>query len=517
MHKATSVSILSLLAVLPAAKAQLTARTMTFVNKCTSDVWIQPTTGAAGSCSAGCPGGSTCASNGNCYWNNPTPSSGNYRVPKGGSNQIVYPAYPGVGTAWNGNYAFCQSGTTCSQTAAVCDTSGCGTTGPYGLAEFNLAQVGTDFYDVSIIAGVSVPISITPNTVDSTNVVAGNPYACGNPGSPNPDTATLGASSWGLTPPSNVYQWVTPPSLTSLTTCTSNSACPSGQTCGVIFQSSTFKEVCGYLSGYWSEGAICGFNSPTSLFNCAQSVTNGPYTTTISAFQGCGGTSGSCYSGGADTNCCGCANWNNVLGTNYVPASTAQCVNNNPTWTADILPTLEFLKKGCPNCYTFPYDDFSSTFTCQKTVGGYNQQNYTITLCPSGVSFGGTGGSTSVVTSATSTSTATTGTTTGTATCSGVSYNPSTSVCDQGKVCPTGQYSCAGTCYSPSSKCCSSGALVASSGTCTCNGQGFGGTAYACDGTQLCPAGTYNCGGACYSPSLYGCCNGALTAAGKGC
>ncbi|KAG8872197.1 hypothetical protein FRB97_007890 [Tulasnella sp. 331] len=353
---------------------------MTFVNKCTSDVWIQPTTGAAGSCSAGCPGGSTCASNGNCYYNNPTPTSGNYRVPKGGSNQIIYPAHAGVSTAWNGNFAFCQSGTTCSQTAAVCDTSGCGTTGPYGLAEFDLSVTGTDFYDVSIIAGVSVPISITPEVVDSTNVVSGNPYACGNPGSPSPDTATLGAASWAVTPPSNAYQWVTPPSLTSLTTVSFLSIRRARATAHVLLAR-----------------LAASSSSPARSRRSADT------------FQATGAR----------------------VPTSYVPASTAQCVNNNPTWTADILPTLEFLKKACPNCYTFPYDDFSSTFTCQKTVGGFNQQNYTVTLCPSGVSFGGTGGSTppptTVSTGSTSTSTSTAPAGTG-ATCSGVSYSTSTSV-----------------------------------------------------------------------------------------
>lgn len=135
---------------------------------------------------------------------------------------------------WNGNFAFCQSGKsspcinlepwlissiegqTCSQTAAVCDSQGCATTGPYALAEFNLANTGVDFYDVSIIAGVAVPVSITPQLVDSTNSNAATPYTCGNPGSPTPLTSTLGSVSWSLSPPSISYQWVTPPNLASL-------------------------------------------------------------------------------------------------------------------------------------------------------------------------------------------------------------------------------------------------------------------------------------------------------------
>lgn len=74
-------------------------------------------------------------------------------------------------------------------------------------------------------------------------------------------------------------------------------------------------------------------------------------------------------------------------------------------------------------------------------------------------------------------------------------------VCDNGHVCPTGQYYCAGQCYNPSSQCCSNGALASSSGSCLCNGQGFGGATYACDNNQLCPKGNYACGGACFVPS----------------
>jgi hypothetical protein len=83
------------------------------------------------------------------------------------------------------------SGQTCSQTPAVCDAQGCGTTGPYGLAEFNLATTGVDFYDVSIISGVAVPVSITPQIVDSSNTNPASPYTCGNPGRSHGYTVVL--------------------------------------------------------------------------------------------------------------------------------------------------------------------------------------------------------------------------------------------------------------------------------------------------------------------------------------
>lgn len=164
-----------------------------------------------------------------------------------------------------------------------------------------------------------------------------------------------------------------------------------------------------------------------------------------------------------------------------------------------------------PNCYTYPYDDISSTFTCQKTVNGFNTQNYTVTLCPNGVSWGGAGGTgTQTTTTASSSPTSSAGK------CAGTSYT-SSQVCDNGHICPSGQYYCNGSCYDPASKCCSGGSQVASSGTCSCNGQVFSGSNYVCDNSVLCPKGTYDCAGACYSPSSYSCCNGGLTAVGQGC
>ncbi|KAG9032270.1 hypothetical protein FRB95_001666 [Tulasnella sp. JGI-2019a] len=159
---------------------------------------------------------------------------------------------------------------------------------------------------------------------------------------------------------------------------------------------------------------------------------------------------------------------------------------------------------------------FQDSFTYWKSSNtGGGQNSVTITS----ISTTGTTASSSTTTSkATTTTSSTTSTTTAAAgTCSGVAYSSSTSVCDNGKVCPIGQWACNGTCYTPTSQCCSAGVLVAATGTCTCSGQGFASASYVCDNLQLCPAGTYSCGGACYSATLYGCCNKALTPVGQGC
>jgi len=63
-----------------------------------------------------------------------------------------------------------------------------------------------DYYDVEIINGVNIPMSMGP-----TNTAAGGsnePYTCGNPGSKHPVT-NVGSCSWEFSPPSNDYIWVT--------------------------------------------------------------------------------------------------------------------------------------------------------------------------------------------------------------------------------------------------------------------------------------------------------------------
>ena len=49
---------------------------------------------------------------------------------------------------------------------------------------------------------------------------------------------------------------------------------------------------------------------------------------------------------------------------------------------ADVEPRLFWLKKACPACYTFPFDDMSSTFVCSNIDARVNTLNYEITICP---------------------------------------------------------------------------------------------------------------------------------------
>ncbi|KAH8917690.1 hypothetical protein BT69DRAFT_1338887 [Atractiella rhizophila] len=202
----------------------------------------------------------------------------------------------------------------------------------------------------------------------------------------------LGASSWKFSPPDDKYIWVSGGSGAS---CSASSQCPSGQYCGTVYTNGVLSRACGTLTGYWSANQGCILQSSSSIFDCPNQINNGGIVSDIAHLQGCdGATSGSCYQPGADNRCCGCAQWETILGTSLVPAITGDCYNSSPVWTSDVLPTIQWIKAGSPNGYTFPYDDISSTATCVATnSAGYNTLGYTIELCPQGTDlFGSTSG-----------------------------------------------------------------------------------------------------------------------------
>lgn len=89
-----------------------------------------------------------------------------------------------------------------------------------------------------------------------------------------------------------------------------------------------------------------------------------------------------CYKDGAVSGCCGCVNWDEEgLPVPKAPI-TEKCKNKNANWVNTIKPTLSWLKKACPSAYVYPYDDKSSTYTCNAMSGNQNTVSYTITFCP---------------------------------------------------------------------------------------------------------------------------------------
>jgi hypothetical protein len=116
-------------------------RTFHFHNNCSFPVWFGLVSGAVpnGRCSAGCPQGSYCnAQNGICYFNEPKPANGDFRLsPNGGSNSVVFPYYNnGLNVVWSGALAGrtgCESGT--------CQTADCGPNPDHESTAFSLLIV----------------------------------------------------------------------------------------------------------------------------------------------------------------------------------------------------------------------------------------------------------------------------------------------------------------------------------------------------------------------------------------
>jgi hypothetical protein len=96
---------------------------------------------------------------------------------------------------------------------------------------------GTDYFDISLIAGVSISLQVSPDATQSTGAsMPSSPYTCASLGritptidvlltsylfiyiigNPQASASGLGPSSWSFSPPPNFdstdYKWVTPSS-----------------------------------------------------------------------------------------------------------------------------------------------------------------------------------------------------------------------------------------------------------------------------------------------------------------
>lgn len=297
-------------------------RTITFQNYCSFDVWFGATPGVVPeTCAfgAGCPNGTTCvnpsAATSACAWNQPTVKNNNpgyYLVKYNGSspatNTVTITDYttghsPIDGfQVWSGNFS---GRTYCDSNGANCKTADCaatstpltgtcttGPTGPATLAEFTLLTTQPDSYDVSVINGLNLAMSITPSLPQGTS----KPYDCGVPGSTRqvsysdglynsngvlakPYTGGLAGASWTFNPPTSgnyYYQYV---DGSTSHTCTTDHDCTqyANTVCGLTYSNvgtsgpGNAQLTCGNPLGYWTQDQICAqnhdFNS-TNIVNC---------------------------------------------------------------------------------------------------------------------------------------------------------------------------------------------------------------------------------------------------------
>jgi len=311
-----------------------------------------------------------------CFYVNPVPNNRNYAIsPNGGTNSITFPNY-GNTFVWSGNIGACTA-ETCERSADICYETGCSVINgaPQTRAEFTLPFKGADFYDVTVINGLNLGVSITP---DTNNLSPSRPYDCGSAGGAKSTTGTSDCS-WSFNPPDVHYNWVIPNGLR----CTTNADCTTpGTVCGLSYnigQSPIFSLSCGRRVGYWTDNQICGIDRLYG--NCASPLPSPNSGNIVWNLMACNEGIPSCYQNGATTNCCGCQDWQNVIPG--VPASTEKCISSNPNWFTYVYQGLLWMKQGCPTAYTYPYDDVSSTFVCSEfDANGINSLDYTIKWCP---------------------------------------------------------------------------------------------------------------------------------------
>jgi len=377
------------------------------VNQCNFPVWWSMVGGATSNSPActsdsDCNKGSTCNIAANlCYYNNYGPTTGSYELIANTGTATTQIIQTDASTTsdhilWKGLIAAstqCTPGTSCLNNDCNRNggTSSCfpgvGFDQPSTEAEFTLLLTGSgnvDSYDISNVNGFSMPISMATNQTASV-------YSCGTAGN-NVAVTGLGACDFSnVTPPTNMYYWVS-----NITPCTSSNTCAdSGQICGLSFSSTAnnFVKACGDFLGYWSADQICGVNAAFASpfgdnFTCNQSLTSpfpdntytltqllkcSPPDTTAPLFNSCYLT----YTGYSKTEleqCCGCTNWDGIAN----PSSQCPSGQSDSQWTKYVEQIIKWMKEACPTSYSYPYDDKASSFTCTAD----ESTEYTITFCP---------------------------------------------------------------------------------------------------------------------------------------
>ncbi|HDO8004454.1 thaumatin family protein [Legionella pneumophila serogroup 1] len=431
---ATAITSGTVLAALP------TERTVTLINECDFDVWFSlngSQLGNSPNCpTTPCPNGTSCNTSTNkCFWNNPAPNNGVYllqALPGTNTNSVAIPvtnADPNI--QWSGNISASTlcNGTTCQQ--AACDNNG-GTTScapgigfkqPATQAEITMNLTTSDSYDVEVINGFHIPISMQPIYYQGVTTIPAIPdnYNCGEPGK---DTAAngFGACDWSTATvpvidqvPGNGFYWVTGGgqgcSITS-----ANPGCPAMTLCGL---DSNFNQVCGNFLGYWSADQVCGSsNVPAAVqnyFKCNQPLPTSttpfyPSGAVLSNLMLCSVPTGftgprynTCYNAYPSSSptdiaqCCGCVDWWNTAQTNNVAIganpNTESCTQpgasqpqTNAQWNSFVQPMIQWMKRACPSAYIYPFDDKTSGFTCTNNLSGQpNSTSYIIRFCPGSI------------------------------------------------------------------------------------------------------------------------------------
>lgn len=341
------------------------------------------------------------------------------------------------GALWGATGCWGKVSSTGDSNGESCDTANCfamgksygnctAETGPQGPGptkfEFTLqpASSGSDFYDITTLDGVNLPMSVEPVLPKHLDFAKcpGNTaqecmYWCNSAGLPKASNG-LSASKWEFKTTDPMQKMLM--SVVAYKSDGSNQQCNPGkgtndgcsipgEVCGVAHKYTYFADlkargpvtaaienVCGRLLGVVTYDGICKFVGTNSVSGFP-SNDNAVACDLRSDMYACTGTySRSGYnknptpnSGSAQT--CGCPIWGNLA-----PA-TEPCLSFNTEWNKVLKPQLNVFKQAAPTTYVFPFDDKSSTFTCKavpsQTLPSPSEYiGYTVTFCPnSGKSF----------------------------------------------------------------------------------------------------------------------------------
>lgn len=335
------------------------------------------------------------------------------------------------GIIWSGNFygrtgcdattGVCENATCVGTAAGLTCGPGTGPSpGTNTLAELTFqAYPATDFYDVSIINGANFAIQFGPANVP---VSTTNAYSCGVAGSltaqnggytsGSTSTAGLPAANWSMNPtaasfppgvtvtgdPTSYFKVVIPSTGLPGTSCTSNSSCTTAPdtTCGYAMANlnANFNfatRTCGKPVAYLTADAIWGFNQSSANAAPFAFMTNWPNglggTVSVGDLQLCVNSTYSAYVNNGTSStfpvqpialACGGVMWGATespgpqqnpsgnVGLNLTPP-TQPVQTANASWLTNVLPTIKWLKQACPTCYSYPFDDMTSTFTCADT------------------------------------------------------------------------------------------------------------------------------------------------------
>lgn len=376
-----------------------------------------------------------------CYWDQPVPTNGYQLASTGTkqtSISISDSSYDRIADiTWSGN-AYPRQGCAMAGSQLVCDIADCGnstsgsacapgTGGAPGIAtlvEFTLQRHNTDYYDVSIIGGANVATTFGPTPAVSSST----PCFCATAGATTTQVqgaTTLLASDWNMAAHVQaVFSGSTPYSITGQTAgaqstayyhyiatpaggrtgvgCATGSACTGGLVCGYDKNAvnngsnSDYQTSCGTHLVWLSANAIGALNTaatnsaPFSFNTQIYNTTAAGAVKTASLYLCNASTNQSGYNSEDASTACGCTNWGNpaysIAGDAVFPSQfatpTDACVTNNNAggtyyWTRYVLPTIAWMKQSCPTCYTYPFDDKSSTFQCVSTARP-NSINYLV-------------------------------------------------------------------------------------------------------------------------------------------